>query len=144
VIGEPFPRGFGLSRMEPIQPDLRLRKHEHLRRPADFQAVYDARASVSDAWLLLFAKPNGLPYARLGLSVSRKWGSAVVRNRIRRVFREAFRLSRVELPVGLDLILIPRSPNPPTTPTVQQSLTALARRLARRLGSRGASCSKPD
>lgn len=144
MIGEPFPKGFGLSRMEPIRPDLRLRKHEHLRRPAEFQSVYDGRTSASDAWILVFAKPNGLPYDRVGLSVSRKWGSAVVRNRIRRVYREAFRLGRAEMPVGLDLIMIPRSPNPPTEPTIRQSLIALVRRLAKRLGSRGASCSKPD
>lgn len=131
--------------MEPNKPDLRLRKHEHLRRPADFQAVYDRRISASDAWLLVFAAPNGLPHSRVGLSVARKWGNAVVRNRIRRVYREAFRLSRGELPVGLDLILIPRSPNPPTTPTIRQALTSLARRLAKRMGgNRETSCSAPE
>ncbi|MFO0863461.1 MAG: ribonuclease P protein component [Gemmataceae bacterium] len=130
--------------MEPIQPDFRFRKHEHLRRPADFQSVYDARVSVSDAWLLVFANSNSLPYSRIGLSVSRKWGSAVVRNRIRRVFREAFRLSRAEMQPGLDIIMIPRSPNPPATPTIRKSLIALVRRVSKRLGSRGTPCSKTE
>jgi len=131
--------------MEPTLPDLRFRKHEHLRRPAEFQAVYDRKISASDAWILVFAAPNELPYSRIGLSVSRKNGSAVVRNRIRRVYREAFRLSRPEMPLGFDIIMIPRSPNPATVSTISQSLVALVRRLSRRIDrSRGEACSKPD
>src|SRR5437773_3779332 len=91
----------------------RFRPAEHLRRPGDFRRVYERRRSASDGWLIVYACENGLPYLRLGRSVSRKVGPAVVRNRLRRLYREAFRLSRHELPVGLDLILIPRSPEEP-------------------------------
>jgi len=58
-------------------------------------------------------RENGLPHLRLGLSVSRKYGGAVQRNRLRRLYREAFRLTRHEMPVGLDLVLIPRKPEEP-------------------------------
>src|SRR5882757_5730514 len=85
-----------------------FRPAEHLRRPADFQRVYDRRRSISDGWLIVYACENGLPHLRLGLSVSRKYGGAVQRNRLRRLYREAFRLTRPELPAGLDLVLIPR------------------------------------
>ena len=85
-----------------------FRPHEHLRRPADFQLVYDRRRSVSDDWLIVYACENDLPYLRLGLSVSLKVGGAVQRNRLRRLYREAFRLTRHEMPTGLDLVLIPR------------------------------------
>ena len=78
--------------------------------PADFRRVYDRRRSVSDDWLIVYACPNGLPHLRLGLSVSRKVGQATHRNRLRRLYREAFRLTRHEMPVGLDLVLIPRRP----------------------------------
>ena len=47
---------------------------------------------------------------RLGLAVSRRAGNAVVRNRIKRVLREAFRLDREDLPPGLDVIVIPLDP----------------------------------
>ena len=51
---------------------------------------------------------NGLPHTRLGLSVSRRVGNAVLRNRWKRIIREAFRTQRDELPVGLDLVVRPR------------------------------------
>jgi ribonuclease P protein component len=111
----------------------RFRKQEHLRRPADFRRAYERRCAASDAWLLIYACPNNLKFTRLGLSVSRKYGNAPARNRLRRLYREAFRLSKQLLPTGLDLVLLPRSPNEPTLEVLRQSLTALSRRLARRL-----------
>src|SRR5438045_4307818 len=118
--------------LKPAKP-FAFRPAEHLRRPADFRRTYDRRRSVSDSWLIIYACENGLPYLRLGLSVSRKVGSAVVRNRLRRLYREAFRLSRHELPVGLDLILLPRSPEEPPLEDLKASLVKLVRQLARRL-----------
>jgi ribonuclease P protein component len=112
----------------------RFRPTERLRRPRDFQRVYDRRRSASDEWLIVYACENGLPYCRLGLSVSRKVGGAVRRNRFRRLYREAYRLSRPELPVGLDLVLIPRRAEEPTLEQLKQSLRRLVGRLAGRLG----------
>src|SRR5689334_9307825 len=117
----------------PLAPSFRFRPHEHLRRPADFRRVYERRRSVSDGTLIVYACENGLPHLRLGLSVSRKMGGAVQRNRLRRLYREAFRLTRHEMPVGLDLILIPRRPEPPSLVDLKQSLTRLVRLVARKL-----------
>ncbi len=113
--------------------DRRFRKAEHLRRPEDFRRVYARRCAASDAWLLVQACPNGLAWTRLGLSVSRKYGGAVARNRLRRLYREAFRLSKRDLPAGLDLVLIPRSPNEPELEALKQSLVNLVKQAARRL-----------
>jgi ribonuclease P protein component len=117
----------------PAMPSFRFRPHEHLRRAADFRRVYERRRSVSDGFLIVYGCGNGLPYLRLGLSVSRKMGNAVRRNRLRRLYREAFRLTRHEMPVGLDLILIPRRPEQPTLAELQQSLPRLVRQLAGKL-----------
>src|SRR2546421_9035037 len=110
--------------------DQRFRKAEHLRSQTDFQRVYDRRRSVSDPWLIVYGCENGLEHSRIGLSVSRKIGGAVQRNRLRRLYREAFRLSRREMPSGLDLILIPRSPKEPTLEAFKQSLPKLVTALA--------------
>ncbi len=110
-----------------------LRPHEHLRRPADFKLVYDRRRSASDGWLIVYVRENGLPYLRLGLSVSRKFGGAVQRNRLRRLYREAFRLTRHTMPVGLDLVLIPRKPAEPTLDQLKETLPRLVCLVAKRL-----------
>ena len=114
-----------------------FRPHEHLRRPADFRRVYDRRRSVSDGWLIVYACENGLPHLRLGLSVSRKFGGAVLRNRLRRLYREAFRLTRHEMPTGLDLVLIPRKPDMPTLDQLKKSLPRLVRHAARKSAKDG-------
>lgn len=89
--------------------------------------------------LLVIGAPNGRDHARVGLSVGRRiWRGAVERNRVRRVFREAFRLSVPELPVGLDLVLVPAAPAlwPAVEPT-RRELVRLAHKVARRLAEGG-------
>lgn len=108
-------------------------KREHLRRPGEFKRVYDRRRSVSNDWLIVYACENDLPYLRLGMSVSRKVGKATHRNRLRRLYREAFRLARHEMPVGLDLVLIPRKPDEPTLAVLCEALPRLVRQAARKL-----------
>jgi ribonuclease P protein component len=119
---------------EPARPRFTFLKREHLCSSLAFRRVYERRCSASDGWLLVFAAPNDLDYLRLGLSVSRKIGNAVLRNRLRRLYREAFRLTRHEMPTGLDLILIPRSSREPRLEDLQKSLPALVWLLARRFG----------
>src|SRR4051812_27954128 len=65
---------------DPIAMRHSLPKSRHLRSPAEFAAVYDARVRESRGPLMAYAKPNDLGYPRLGMSVSRKVGIAVRRN----------------------------------------------------------------
>lgn len=113
--------------------DQRFRPREHLRKRNDFRRVFDLRRSVSDDWLIIYGCPNGLPFNRVGFTVSRKFGSAVRRNRLRRLYREAYRLSRAQLPTGMDLVLLPRSTQTPKLSTLMQSLRRLVPDLARKL-----------
>ena len=105
-----------------------------LRKRADFARVYLRRCSVSDALLLIFVDENGLDHPRIGLSVSRKVGGAVVRNRWKRLLREAFRLSQSQLPTGLDIIAIPRPAAEPALGPLSESLVRLVSRAAKKLG----------
>lgn len=111
-------------------PGARFCPHHHLRRGADFRRIYDERRSVADANLIVYGSANQLPYSRIGLSVSRKVGGAVERNRWKRLLREAFRLVQHDLPAGLDLVVIPRPGVEPALSTLMRSLTSLAKRVA--------------
>ena len=115
-----------------------------LTRPADFTRVYGRRQSAASGQLVVYALPNGLPdgRVRLGLSVSRRIGSAVVRNRWKRRLREAFRAARGELPQGIDIIVVVRSGRPPVGADGQRqvadTIASLAARITKRPGFMGA------
>ncbi|MHC4877315.1 MAG: ribonuclease P protein component [Planctomycetota bacterium] len=122
-----------MSSESPSNSDLSFPKTAKLRRSVDFVAVYDRQCRAGDAHLLIFGLRNELSETRCGLSVSKKHGNAIRRNRLKRLLREAFRLTRHELPVSLDLILIPRKDSGATLEDYCSSLRRLARKLDRRL-----------
>ncbi len=68
-----------------------------------FSAVYDAKVKTSKGPLAVYSLPN-----RLGISMSRRVGTAPQRNRIKRLLRESFRLHPLDLPVGYDLVIVVR------------------------------------
>ncbi len=76
----------------------------------EYQAIYQTGSKVVHRCLVLYFKPNQLDRVRLGISVSKRIGNAVVRNRIKRLFREAFRLNRHRYRPGYDLVCIARKP----------------------------------
>jgi ribonuclease P protein component len=121
------------SPAESLAPlSLRFPKAVRLRTKTEFDRVYAAKCKAADGTLLMFVQPNGLAHPRIGLSVSRKVGNAVVRNRVKRLLREAFRLSQHELPAGWDLVVIPLAPDRASLPAYQTSLRKLSHKLSRR------------
>ena len=114
-------------------PAQRFRPHERIKDPADFRRAFDRKRSVSDAVLIVYGAENGLDHPRLGISVARKRvRKASKRNRIKRLIREAFRLTKADLPPGLDLVVLPRSPQADFE-AVRNSMAVLGRDAARRL-----------
>ncbi|MGC1274786.1 MAG: ribonuclease P protein component [Planctomycetaceae bacterium] len=124
--------------MGEIAPRRRLTKQQKLRRPSEFRRVYEKGRKAGDDHLLVFAMRNEVRVTRLGLSVSKKHGSAVARNRIKRLLREAFRLDQFELPSGFDLVLVPRPKSGATLADYRCSLAGCVRRVMKRLEPREA------
>jgi ribonuclease P protein component len=116
-----------------------FRPHERLKDPLDFRRAFDRRRSSADDVLVIYAVENGRDHARLGISISRKKVRAAhARNRLKRLVREAFRLSKAELPTGVDLVVLPRRQDA-SFAVIRQSLVALAGGAARRLNIKSAS-----
>ena len=111
----------------------RLSRSSRLRRQADFDRVYRNKAYAADNTLVVQGCDNELGYCRLGLSVSRRVGNAVVRNRWKRLIREAFRLQRAKLPASLDLVVRPRRDAQMSFKAIHDALPRLAQSVERRL-----------
>jgi ribonuclease P protein component len=97
----------------PIAPRGRA-KRARLSRSAEFERVYRQGRSHGNRFLVLYAFPRtsaageGAEGPRLGLSVSRKIGGAVDRNRVKRLLREAFAVEGERVPADHDVVLVAR------------------------------------
>ena len=113
-------------------PDQRFPKSDRLSTRGEFLKVQERGAKVSVDCLLAVALPNARPITRVGLTVTKKVGNAVVRNRIRRRLRALFRTRKASLPKGLDLVLIAKSSAKDADyATLAKAFEALALRLSR-------------
>lgn len=91
-------------------PDVRrnrFRPAQRLRRRGEFEKVYHYRHRFSTKYFVVNYRPNSVGFDRLGLTVSRKMGGAVRRNRIKRKIRELFRTNRQGLKPSADLVVRP-------------------------------------
>ncbi len=83
-------------------------RRRRLSLKRDYDAVFAGGRSAADVNLVVYVLPTELSYPRLGMAVGKRHGNAVVRNRIKRLIREAFRLNRERLPRSADIVVIPR------------------------------------
>jgi len=79
---------------------------ERVRRRTEFERVYETGVRARGRFLTVLARPNGLKGMRLGIAATRKLGSAVRRNRAKRLVRAIFRRNKGT--AGFDVVVIPR------------------------------------
>jgi len=100
---------FGTTRGDRHQstgPELSFPKSKRLISNRQFKAVLARNLRVSNGFLTLYMAENDCGYPRLGVSIGKSCGNAVVRNRLKRLLREAFRQSQALIPAGFDYLLM--------------------------------------
>ena len=85
---------------------LTFPKKKRLVSNRQFKAVLDNGRRRSNGVLTLYMAKNDCEYSRLGVSVGKSRGNAIVRNRIKRLMREAFRQNQEQIPAGFDYVLM--------------------------------------
>jgi ribonuclease P protein component len=93
------------SRSEAPVPDQRFPRSSRLTARRQFVEVYQRGRRVRRPWFTLFGIANDAGRSRMGLTVTRRAGSAVARNRIKRVLRDVFRRHRDALPCPMDIVI---------------------------------------
>ncbi len=126
--------------------DYRFPREMRLIRTRHFDAVFAARVRATAGPLVVWAAPNDELHCRLGLAISRRAGSAAVRNRIRRLIRESFRLLQHDLPReprGYDVVVSVRRHEPLSLDEYRSALGRAVETLNRRWHDKARN-SRPD
>jgi ribonuclease P protein component len=124
------------ERIENVRGEARFGRKRRLKGARAFARVFGGKRSVANELIVMYAFPNDLAWTRLGLTVGRKHGNAVRRNRIKRLLREAFRLEGTALPAGFDFICIPKVGEVASLSAYRETIRTLAARAAARCGPR--------
>ena len=87
-----------------------LTRADKLRKRHEFVSLSRCGKSVSDRYFILAYQPNRIGHARIGITITRRVGNAVVRNRIKRIVREFFRMQPVLREKSVDINVIAKKP----------------------------------
>lgn len=100
-----------------------------LKKNSRFQNVYKKGSSSANRYLVMIILPNAENHNRLGITVSKKVGKSVVRSRVTRLIREAYRLNEDKFITGMDIVFIARVPSAQAKfSDIERSLLHLTRR----------------
>ena len=79
-----------------------------IKKNHEFRRLYSKGKSVASQYIVIYAKHNNQPSNRIGITVSKKVGGAVQRNRVRRRLKEIYRLNEDKLNTGYDIVFVAR------------------------------------
>lgn len=88
---------------------MKYENFETLKKNSAFRKIYSRKHSYANKYLVMYISENGTDTLRLGVSVSKKVGNSIVRHRLARLIREAFRLNSAHVRRGIDLIVVARA-----------------------------------
>lgn len=126
-----------------VRAGQRLGRRERLTSRREFAALFRRGRRGGDSVVRVLVGPNGLAHARMACAVPKRFGNAPKRNRLRRLYKEAFRMEKGRLPAGYDLLLSPpRGSGIPTLPALREALVAQAARTVARLEQQRARAEK--
>lgn len=105
-----------------------MKSCESLKKNQNFQKVFRFGKSKANKYLIMYVLKNDLKKNRLGIQVSKKVGNSVVRHRLTRLIREAYRLNKEMFNSGLDIVVIARgSAKDRTFKEIESALTHLGK-----------------
>ena len=115
-----------------------LTREDRVRLHGEFERTRKNGKSARGRILTIYECPNGTPRRRLGIAVSKAVGNAVVRNKVKRLIREAFRTGRGTLAAGVDLLVVARAAASDATYTdIARELADLDAKIAQKGGAPG-------
>jgi ribonuclease P protein component len=92
-----------------------------------YQALYKKGKCIFAGHIVIYVFKNRLPFNRLGITAGKKVGNAVCRNRAKRLIREAYRQCEIDMPLGLDLVIVAKES------IVHEKLDAVLKPLRRKI-----------
>tara|TARA_R110002049_G_scaffold285698_1_gene466742 strand:+ start:148816 stop:149175 length:360 start_codon:yes stop_codon:yes gene_type:complete len=109
----------------------KTRRVQHSR---EFTSILRRGTCVADGVLVLFATAleNGQP-SRIGITIPKKTGNAVARNRWKRLVRESFRTQQESIPSGYSFVVRPKKGASPSWAAIRKSVPYLAKKAAKRM-----------
>lgn len=101
---------FHMTGMDKIMKRYKLVKRIFLKKNRDFQRVYQKGMSYANHMMVLYLLQQKTKQKKVGFAAGKRLGNAVIRNRVKRLLREVYRLNQHRLIDGIELLLVGRKP----------------------------------